>query len=259
MRFPRTSPPNSALHTEEGASQELQVVIPDPSCSQARGQAQAAESRKPRRPQKSRIREIDEAAAFHTRTPLNARKPPTQTPNQSDASRTPQGPARQYPGSRRETWNFPPASPALLLGIEAPASPAHRPHFRQGFVFRGVVVLPGPLCQVPTLNPPGTCEISAHLLPNPALHTGEGAGPELQVVTPDPSSGQARGQAQAAESRKPRRPQKSRIREIDETAAFHIRTPLNARKPPTQTPNQSDASRTPQGPARQYPGSRRET
>ncbi len=89
MRFPRTSPPNPALHTEEGAGPELQVVTPDPSSGQARGQAQAAESRKPRRPQKSRIREIYETAAFHTRSPLNTRKPPTQTPNQSDASRTP--------------------------------------------------------------------------------------------------------------------------------------------------------------------------
>ncbi len=66
--------------------------------------------------------------------------------------------------------------------------------------------------------PPGTYEISAHLLPNPALHTEEGAGPEIQVVISDPSSSHARGHAQAAEPLKPRKQQKPRIREIDETA-----------------------------------------
>ncbi len=96
--------------------------------------------------------------------------------------------------------------------------------------FRGLVVLSGFLCQVPTLNPPGTYEISAHLLPNPALHTEEGVGPEIQVVISDPSSSHVRGQAQAAESLKPRKPQKPRIREIDETAAFQNRTPLNTNK-----------------------------
>ena len=77
---------------------------------------------------------------------------------------------------------------------------------------------------------PGTYEVSAHVLPNPALHTEEGAGPEIQVVVSDPSSSHARGQAQAAESLKPRKQQKPRTREIDETAAFQNRTPLNTKK-----------------------------
>ena len=122
----------------------------------------------------------------------------------------------------------PPAD--VLFGIEAPASPAHRPRFQQAFVFRGLVVLSGSLCQVPTLNPPGTYEISARLLPNPALYAEEEAGPEIQVVISDPSSSHARGQAQAAESLKPRKPQKPRIREIDETAAFQNRIPLTTKK-----------------------------
>ncbi len=121
----------------------------------------------------------------------------------------------------------PPAD--VLFGIEAPASPAHRPRVQQAFVFRGLVVLPGFLCRVQTLNPLGTYEISAHLLPNPALHTEEGAGPEIKVVISDPSSSHAKGQAQTAEPLKPRKLQKPRIREIDETAAFQNRIPLNTK------------------------------
>ena len=141
-------------------------------------------------------------------------------------------PKRQQDNIQDLTENLfvspPPAG--ILFGVEAPASPAHRPRCQQAFVFRGLVVLSGFLCQVPTLNPPGTYEISAHLLPNPALHTEEGAGPEIQVVISDPSSSHARGQAQAAESLKPRKHQKQRIREIGETAAFQNRIPLNTKK-----------------------------
>ncbi len=141
-----------------------------------------------------------------------------------------QAPARQYSGSRRNTKICPPHPAGVLFGIEALASPAHRPRCQQAFVFRGLVVLSGFLCQVPTLNLQATYEISAHLLPNPALHTEEGAGPEIQVVISDPSSSHARGQAQAAEPLKPRKPQKPKIREIDETAAFQNRIPLNTKK-----------------------------
>ncbi len=141
----------------------------------------------------------------------------------------PQAPARQYPGSRRNTcFSQPPAG--VRFGIGAPASPAHRPRCQQAFVFRGLAVLSGSQCQVPTPNPPGTYEISAHLLLNSALRIEEGAGPEIQVVTSDPSSSHARGQAQATESLKPRKQQKPGIRESNETAAFQNRIPLNSQK-----------------------------
>ena len=76
--------------------------------------------------------------------------------------------------------------------------------------------------QVPMRCPP--------LLPDPALHTEEGAGPEIQVVTSDPSSSHARGKAQAADSLTPRKQQKPTLREINETAAFQNRIPLNTKK-----------------------------
>ncbi len=81
--------------------------------------------------------------------------------------------------------------------------------------------------------------------PNPALHIEEGADPEIKVVISDPSSSHARGQAQTAEPLKPRKLQKPRVRELEETAACQNRTPLNTKRPLTKTPDLSDANRTP--------------
>ncbi len=218
--------PNPALHTEEGAGPEIQVVISDPSSSHARGQAQAAEPLKPRQPQKQRIREIDETAAFQNRIPLNTKTavdPNTRTERcQSDP------PQRQQGNILDLTENICSSASGGCSFWDRGAGFAGAPtSLPAGLCFSrvgGPAWVPVPS---PNSEPPGTYDISAHLLPNPALHTEEGAGPEIQVVISDPISSHARGQAQAAESLKPRKPQKPRIRDIDETAAFQNRIPLN--------------------------------